>query len=368
MAGRAQAPIESVQSAVYVIPTEQPESDGTLCWDHTTMVIARVRAAGVEGLGYTYSAAAAVSVIDRMLADRIAGHDALDIPGAWAEMRTAVRNVGQSGIALNAISAVDCALWDLKAKLLQLPLVKLLGAARAEVPLYGSGGFTSYSERQLCEQLGDWAEQGFAYVKMKIGRDPAADVQRVRAVRRTLPAHTQLFVDANGAYQRKQALAQAERFAAEGVTWFEEPVSSDDLAGLHLLRDRAPAGVEIAAGEYGYAPHYFRRMLEAEAVDVLQADVTRCGGVTGFTGVAALVTARSGELSGHCAPALHVHVACSLPAVCHLEYFHDHVRIERLLFDGCPEPKRGMLAPDLTRPGHGLSLKHADAQRYAAHP
>ena len=368
MASSAVAPIEAVECTVYVIPTEQAESDGTLSWDHTTLVLARVRAGGAEGLGYTYTAAAAASVIDKLLGPAIHGRDAMAIPSAWAAMRAAVRNVGQAGIAFHAISALDCALWDLKARLLRLPLVQLLGAAQDQVALYGSGGFTSYSESQLCEQLGGWADQGFRYVKMKIGRDAAADLQRVRAVRRVIPEHTQLFVDANGAYSRKQALAQAERFAAEGVSWFEEPVSSDDLAGLRLLRDRGPAGMQIAAGEYGCAPHYFLRMLEAEAVDVLQADVTRCGGITGFLGVGALVTARCLELSGHCAPALHLHVACALPALRHLEYFHDHVRIEHMLFDGCPLPKAGMLAPDLTRAGHGLSLKQADAIRYATHP
>jgi L-alanine-DL-glutamate epimerase-like enolase superfamily enzyme len=359
------APIERVESAVYVIPTEQPESDGTLSWDHTTLVVVHVTAGGARGLGYTYSSGAAATVIDGMLAPAIVGSDALAIPRAWALMRAAVRNLGQPGIAFNAVSAVDAALWDLKAKLLQLPLVDLLGAARDSVPLYGSGGFTSYSESQLCEQLEGWAERGFRFVKMKIGRDAEADVQRVKAARRALQPQTQLFVDANGAYSRKRALLQAERFASHGVTWFEEPVSSDDLAGLRLLRDRAPAGMQIAAGEYGYTPNYFQRMLEAEAVDVLQADVTRCGGITGFMAVSALVTARSGELSGHCAPALHVHVACAVEPLCHLEYFHDHVRIEHMLFDGCPEPRGGTLAPDRGRPGLGLSLKHADAQRYA---
>src|SRR5205085_10704766 len=130
------------------------------------------------------------------------------------------------------------------------------------------------------------------------------------------------FVDANGAYGRKQALAFAAAFAEQNVTWFEEPVSSDDLAGLRLVRDRAPAGMDMAAGEYGYDLYYFRRMLEAGAVDVLQADATRCAGITGFLQLAPLCQARGFALSAHCAPSLHVHPCCAVLPLRHLEYFH----------------------------------------------
>lgn len=361
-----EAAIEDVGASVYVIPTEQPESDGTFEWDHTTLVVARVRAGGREGIGYTYSAGAAAQVVCGVLRAALLGGDALAIPRAHAAMRRSIRNLGQAGVAYNALSAVDSALWDLKGKLLELPVITLLGAARDAVPLYGSGGFTSYDERQLSDQLGSWASKGFRFVKMKIGRDARADVDRVRAVRRAIGTDVQLFVDANGAYTRKTALAQAEAFAAHEVSWFEEPVSSDDLPGLRLLRDRAPGGMSIAAGEYGYTPNYFQRMLEAEAVDVLQADATRCGGLSGFLAVAALVEARSLPLSAHCAPALHAHVACAVGCLQHVEYFHDHARIERLLFDGCPEPRHGTLAPPRDRPGLGLTLKPSEASRYAA--
>jgi L-alanine-DL-glutamate epimerase-like enolase superfamily enzyme len=143
-------------------------------------------------------------------------------------------------------------------------------------------------------------------------------------------------------------------------------VSSDDLEGLKLLRDRGPAGMNIAAGEYGYDLPYFRRMLEAGAVDVLQADASRCGGVTGFIQAAALSDAHAIPLSAHCAPSLHAHVACATPALRHIEYFHDHARIEQMLFDGALLPKRGALEPDLSRPGMGLSLKKKDAARFAS--
>jgi L-alanine-DL-glutamate epimerase-like enolase superfamily enzyme len=264
-----------------------------------------------------------------------------------------------------AIAAVDSALWDLKARLLGLPLVTLLGAVRAEVPVYGSGGFTSYSIEQVQSQLGNWVEQGMARVKMKIGRDPQADMERVRAARQAIGPKTELFVDANGAYTVKQALAQASAFEVHRVAWFEEPVSSDDLAGLRFVREHAPAGMEITAGEYGYDLSYFRRMLEAGSVDVIQPDATRCAGITGFLQVGALAQAFASPVSAHTAPSLHLHPCCAVPGVRHLEYFHDHTRIEQLFFEGAVRPINGFLAPDLSRPGFGLELKRRDAQRYA---
>ncbi len=172
---------------------------------------------------------------------------------------------------------------------------------------------------------------------------------------------------ANGAYGVKEAITLAEVFKAEAdIGWFEEPVSSDDLEGMAQVRAAAPAGLDVAAGEYGYDIDYFRRMLSSRAVDVQQADVSRCGGITGFLRVGTLCDAHHIDLSGHCAPALHVHAACAVPRLRHLEWFHDHVRIEHMLFDGAPTPQGGVIWPDLGRPGLGLDFRWQDAERYAA--
>lgn len=357
--------VEGLTVSAYRIPTETPESDGTLAWDHTTLVVVEAKAGGRLGLGYTYADRGTAALIEDTLASQVVGCSAFDVPAAWTAMVRHLRNLGRPGVASMALSAVDVALWDLKARLLELPLVSLLGQVREAVDLYGSGGFTSYDLKRLTDQLGGWATQGFARVKMKVGRDPAADPQRVRAAREAIGPGPELFVDANGAYGRKEALAQAEAFAQAGVRWFEEPVSSDDLPGLRLVRDRAPAGMAVAAGEYGYDLPYFERMLTAGAVDVLQADGTRCGGITGLLQVDALCQAHGLALSAHCAPNLHAHPACALPTMRHIEYFFDHVRIEHLLFDGALEPSSGRLTPDLTRPGHGLALRRRDAARFA---
>lgn len=358
------APIAAVDVAAYTVPTDAPESDGTFEWRSTTAVVVHVRAGGVTGMGYTYGDASAVDLVRRRLADVVVGGDTMDVPRRAAAMVRAVRNAGRSGIASTAIAAVDMALWDLKARLLDLPLVSLLGSVRDSIPIYGSGGFTSYSDARLEEQLGGWADRGIGAVKMKVGRDPDADRQRVRIARAAIGPAVELFVDANGAYDRKQALRQAEAFAHEDVSWFEEPVTSDDLEGLRLIRGRAPAVMDVAAGEYGCDVRYFRRMLSAGAVDVLQADATRCS-VTGFLGAAVLCDAWSMPLSAHTAPAVHVHLCCAVPRARNLEYFHDHVRLERMLFDGVTDPSSGRLAPDRSRPGLGLELKSRDAERFA---
>jgi L-alanine-DL-glutamate epimerase-like enolase superfamily enzyme len=363
--GSSAVAIDRIDVSVYKVPTDSHESDGTYEWDATTMVLVEASGGGKTGLGYTYADTATAQLVRDTLARVVKGRDAMAVPGAWSAMVAANRNLGRPGVASMAISAVDTALWDLKAKLLDVSLVTLLGAVRDAAPVYGSGGFTSYSDRQLRDQLSGWVEAGIPRVKMKIGRNPADDVGRVQAARKAIGPDANLFVDSNGAYSRKQALAMAEAFVGSDVSWFEEPVSSDDLDGLRLLRDRAPAGMDIAAGEYGYDLFYFERMLEAGAVDVLQADGTRCGGITGYLRAGVLCDARGLPFSAHCAPSLHAHASCALPAFRHLEYFHDHERIEHLFFDGVLTPVAGALRPDPDRPGLGLELKRPDAAKYA---
>src|SRR5579883_1725511 len=366
MAGSREAtcPVERIEARAFRIPTDAPESDGTIAWDSTTLVLVEVSAGGKTGLGYSYASAAARDVVADPLAGTVKGRDAFDIPEIWRLMVAAVRNLGWRGVCACAISAVDVALWDLKAKLLNLPAVRLVGASREEVPIYGSGGFTSYDDARLKEQLGSWvAEAGCRAVKMKIGRAPAKDVGRVRAARSAI-GDAELYVDANGALRRKQALCFCREFADLGVTWFEEPVSSDDLAGLHLLRDRAPAGMAVAAGEYGYDPFYFRRMLEAGAVDVLQADATRCAGITGFLTAGNLCAAFGIPFSAHTAPSLHAHAICAVPTAINVEYFFDHYRIEQMFFEGALAPVDGALWPDSSRSGFGLECKLPDMEKY----
>jgi L-alanine-DL-glutamate epimerase-like enolase superfamily enzyme len=359
------APIEKVAVAVYEIPTDKPESDGTLRWESTTMVTVHVHAGAKKGFGYSYTAAGAAAVVAK-LAEKIRGVDAFDIPRCWSLMTAEIRNIGEAGISRMAVCAVDVALWDLKAKLLELPLARLLGRLRDRVAVYGSGGFTSYTIEELQEQLAGWVAAGIPRVKMKIGRDPAKDPDRIRAARQAIGEKPSLFVDANGGYDRKQALAMADELSQSNVTWYEEPVSQNDAEGLRFIRERVPPAIEVTAGEYGFLGDDFRILLQSGAVDVLMADITRCG-ITGYVQAAALCEAHHVPLSSHCAPALHLHPSCALEPVRHMEYFHDHVRIENLLLDGISEPVDGFLTPDFSRPGLGLELKTGDAKKFEVH-
>lgn len=356
--------VEKINVSACTIPTDAPEGDGTLRWDSTTLIICEIQAANQTGLGYSYGNKATASVADQLAVKCLIHGSALDIPDLHALMLQQVRNDGSRGIASMAISALDVALWDLKAKLLGCALVDLLGAANTSVPAYGSGGFTTYSNHQLAAQLSGWTAEGLKSVKMKIGAEPTADLERVRVAREAIGAKADLFVDANGAYNARTAIGFAKKFEEFSVTWFEEPVSSDDLDDLRRVRDGVANAMEIAAGEYGYDSLYFRRMLESEAVDVLQLDATRCKGFTGFLQGAAIATSFGCPISAHCAPSLHMHVGCAIPQFRHVEYFHDHARIEEMLFDGFIRPKDGRLTPDRSRSGLGLTFKHRDAERF----
>lgn len=363
---RTACPVDAVSARAFEIPTEQPESDGTLQWKSTTMVYVEIAAAGETGIGYTYADAAAATLVRGLLAPELIGKDALQTAARVAELVAKVRNNGRGGISAMAISALDVALWDLKGKLLGAPVCALLGAARSQVPVYGSGGLTSYTLRELAAHMARWVhELGIPRAKMKIGRDPSEDPHRIAAARKAIGSDAKLFVDANGAYAPKEALQMAEHLVEQRVSWYEEPVYHRDLRANAWVRDRLPASMELSNGEYGYAPDDFAQILDAGAADVLQADVTRCGGFSGFLAVDALCDARNVPLSSHCAPAVTLHAALAARRLRHVEYFYDHVRIESMLLDGVPALERGALVPDLTRPGIGLELKRSDAERFA---
>src|SRR5665213_1416879 len=359
-----EAKLQKASVSVYTVPTDAPEADGTFSWGSTTMVLVHLEAGGKRALGYTYADSSTAKLAETLLHQVVLGQDAFSHGAILQSMWKAVRNLGGTGIAMMAIAAIDNALWDLRARLLDVPLVCLIGKVRDSIPIYGSGGFTSYTDEQLTIQFGNWAQQGFTMMKMKVGADPGRDPHRVSTARHAIGDTAKLFVDANGAYTVAQAIRLAKVFSEEIVEWFEEPVSSDNLIGLNQVRSHVPVGMDVAAGEYGYTAWYFRQMLDAQAVTVLQADATRCGGISGFLDVAALCWAHNVPLSSHCGPTMHLHICCSVPRAIHMEFFHDHARIERIVFDGFCEPVDGHMSPDLSRPGMGIELKENDASRY----
>ncbi len=368
MSERDEPIVSSVTSRSYTIPTDQPEADGTLAWDSTTVVVAEVTAGASSGLGWSYTSDAARSIIDGLLQRAVCGRSVLDVPASHEAMVRACRNLGRPGVVSSAISAVDIALWDCKARLTDVALADLFGRATEGVTLYGSGGFTTYDDATTRAQLERWTNDwAIPRVKIKIGESWGScvgrDLERVAFARRVIGDEVELFTDANGGYSRKQAVRVGLHMVdASSVTWFEEPVSSDDLPGLREVKDQLP--LDVAAGEYGYDETYFARMLEARAVDCLQIDVTRCGGFTSWLRSAGLAAAAGIEVSAHCAPNLHAHVGTAVPHLRHVEYFHDHQRVDQILFDGLLDPSGGTLTPRRGDPGHGMVLKEADAEPF----
>jgi L-alanine-DL-glutamate epimerase-like enolase superfamily enzyme len=361
------AAVDAVDVSAYTIPTDAPEADGTLAWDATTIVLVQVRAGDTVGTGWTYGPAAVAYVVRDQLTGVVTGRDVWDVPGCLEAMVRATRNAGRPGLVSYAIAAVDVALWDCKARLLGLPLHRLLGAVHTQVPVYGSGGFTTYEDHRLGQQLDDWVQrQQIPRVKIKVGQswghEVARDLRRMHQTRERVGDDVELYVDANGGYTRKQAVRVMRAARDLDVRWYEEPVSSDDLDGLRAIRDALDC--DVTAGEYGCDLTYFRRMCAAGAVDCLQADMSRCGGVTEWLRVAAVAASFGLQVSGHCAPHLHVHAAAAIPNLRHLEWFHDHVRIENLVFEGTLDATGGSMRPDDAVVGHGLTPRFADIRDY----
>ncbi|MGW4247087.1 enolase C-terminal domain-like protein [Nocardia sp. NPDC004722] len=349
--------IDGVTVEVYRFPTPQPEADGTLTWDATTAVVVTVSAGDQHGLGWTYGSPAAATVVERHLGPVLLGCGPEDITDAWARMHKACRNIGTSGVAAHAISAVDIALWDLKARVLGVTLPTLFGKVREATAVYGSGGFVNLTDDQLAEQVLDWQSEGCTAVKIKIGIDQRRDLERITLVDKLVGTDTRIMVDANGAYSPGEARRMGHELDRLGVTWFEEPVTSDDPAGLSSVR--AAVRCDVAAGEYICGDTDALRLIDS--VDCLQLDVTRCGGYTGFLRAATLAAAYHRDISAHCAPALHASVAASVRRLRHVEWFADHARLEALLVDGAPKVDDGRIAPrgngNAADPyGHGMRL------------
>jgi L-alanine-DL-glutamate epimerase-like enolase superfamily enzyme len=356
--------IRDIKVECYQVPTDFPESDGTLAWNGTTLIFVEVFAGGFKGIGYTYASTASADIINNQLKYILIDANAMDLSYLYNKMNHEIRNLGRQGVVSSAISAVDCALWDLKAKIFEIPLAVLLGKEREKIAVYGSGGFTSYNNEQIKDQFAAWMKLGIKMFKMKIGREKNKDWERIKEAREIIGPDNELFVDANGAYYPDEACYYAEKFNEFDVRWFEEPVSSDNLEGLNFVRNHVPPQISIAAGEYGYDLLYFNKMLRAGAVDVLQADATRCGGLSGFIKAGILCETYQLPFSAHTSPLIHLHPMLCLKNAVHIEYFYDHERIEKLFFDGFIEPDEGFLKIDMSRPGLGIELKKVDAEKY----
>lgn len=323
--------------------------------------------AGVEGLGFGSAVPAIRSVIEANLKDLLIGEDPFEIEKHWEAMFWRVRGYGRKGIAFCAISSLDIALWDLKAKALGLPLYRLLGPYRESVPVYGSGGWTNFSEKELIEEQTSYVERGMRSIKMKVGKDfgksEREDLRRLAAVRKAVGDDVEILIDANNGYYAKQAIAMAREFEQYRVGWFEEPVLADDIDGLAAVARATP--IPIATGEHEYTKFGFKDLISRGGADVVQPDLGRVGGITEWLKVAHLAHAFNLPVAPHAYALVALQVACATPNLRIVEYLGTEEQGYRAFFTDFPEPKDGMWAPYPDRPGLGVELNPETVRKYA---
>ncbi|MBL8670805.1 MAG: mandelate racemase/muconate lactonizing enzyme family protein [Alphaproteobacteria bacterium] len=317
-------PIAAVETGHYRVPLPVALSDsthGTIT--HFEVVTVRVRdQAGAEGVGWTYTVGAGggavADLIGRHCAPLLLGQDADRIEALWQRLWWGLHYGGRGGQTSMAVSAIDIALWDLKARRLGVPLWRLLGGHDPQVPAYAGGIDLDFPLDRLLEQTEANLAKGFRAIKMKVGRPRLADdLARVKALRARLGPDMPLMVDANMRWTADQAIRAARAFRDHDVFWLEEPVIPDDVAGhARVLRD---GGLPVAAGENLHTLWEFQQLIAAGGVSFPEPDATNCGGVTVWMKVAHLAEAANLPVTSHGAHELHVHLLAAVPNRSYLE-------------------------------------------------
>ena len=362
--------IQNVTTTVLSIPHLEGIQDATIRHrgqGRTQCYVHILADNGLQGLGLGGGAQAARELIERTLKPRLLGQDPLHIERLWDEMFWAIRGVGRKGLAFCALSAVDIALWDLKAKFFEVPLYRLLGPYTETVPIYGSGGWTHFSVDELIAEQVGYVERGMRSVKMKVGKDfgqsEREDIQRLAAVREAVGDDVELLIDANNGYYAKQAIRMAAEFAPYRVGWFEEPVLADDIEGLAAVA-RA-IDIPVATGEHEYTKYGFKDLIARGGADIVQPDVGRCGGVTEWMKVAHLAHAFNLPVAPHAYQLVHLHLACATPNLRIVEYLGVVAEMDEIVYRDVPQPEGGMLSPFADKPGLGLALDPVAVDKYA---
>lgn len=315
---------------------------------------------GLEGIGLTYhevGGEATRELILRNMAPKLIGRDPLETEAIWQEFFHYLRGVGRKGLMYGALSAVDIALWDLKGKIVDLPLYRLLGGNRTKIPVYASGGWTSFSDDQLVDEMKGMVAQGYKAVKFKVGveggTNPRRDVERVRKVREALGPTIDILVDANNCFDAATGVQLANRIREYDIFLFEEPVFADDIPGL--AKFKRGTDIPLGTGEHEYTKFGVRDLLLHDAVDIVQVDGARVGGYTEMLKAAALTQAWNVKFAPHAMENIHLNLAGAVPNTLFLERLIMFEEITARTFRNAPVPVDGFMEiPDL--PGLGLEL------------
>lgn len=314
---------------------------------------------GVIGLGMAPGLRAIREVIHENLSPILVGQDPFMIEKLWQDMFWRVRGFGRKGLAFQAIAAIDIALWDLKGKVLNQPIYRLLGPAHESVPIYGSGGWTNYSEAELVAEQTAYVERGIPRVKMKVaknfGQSEREDIERLAAVRDAVGDDVEIYVDANNGYKAKQAIKMSQIFEQFDVAWFEEPVLADDIPGLAQVSQATT--IPVATGEHEYTKYGFRDLLVAGAVDIVQPDVHRVTGITEWMKVAAMADAFNLPVAPHAVSLVHLHCAMATPNLKVVEVLGAEEQSNGVWWTEVPPyGDDGTWKPFADRPGLGLEI------------
>ncbi len=349
--------IGDLRTDLYCIPLSTVLSD-SIHGDMPNFELVTVRvctASGLSGLGYTYTVgrggAAIRALIDHDLSPLLLGIDASEIEQAWKRMWWALHWVGRGGLAAFAISAIDIALWDIKAKAAGEPLWRLLGGTNNHVKAYAGGIDLFFSHEQLREQTWRFLRRGFRAIKIKVGRDRLAeDVERVQLAREVVGPDVTLMADANMGWQVDQAIRACQTLAEFGLFWMEEPTTPDDIEGhARIAREGC---LPIAAGENLRTAEEFRRMIRDGGITFPEPDLSNMGGVTAWLKVAQMAQANHLKVTSHGVHDLHVHLLAAVPNASYLEVHG--FGLERFQCEPLVLAEGEAIAPD--RPGHGVEL------------
>jgi L-talarate/galactarate dehydratase len=357
----SQDKITSVTLSLVFLPLDRPISDAKVLtgrqrpMTQIAFLFAEIATLeGHQGVGYSYSKRAGGPgqyAHAKEIADDVIGEDPNDIQRIWTKLVWAGASVGRSGLATQAIAALDIALWDLKAKRAGLPLAKLLGAYRDSVACYNtSGGFFSSPLEEIIENAHTSLERGIGGIKIKVGQpDPRIDLNRVEAIRAELSDDVALMVDANQQWDRVSALRIGRQLEPYGLTWIEEPLDCYDAEGHAMLADKLDTA--IATGEMLTSTAEHRLLIERRSVDYIQPDAARVGGITQFLRIMALGEEAGLKLAPHFAMEIHLHLSAAYA----LEAWVEHFDWLEPLFDERLRIADGRMHVP-ARPGLGFSL------------
>lgn len=336
-------------------------ADATRAVDKIGMLVVRVTTdQGLEGIGVTYNETggeATKVLIEKVMAPELIGRDPLANEVIWNEMAQYLRGVGRKGLMFCALSAIDIALWDLKGKIVNLPLYRLWGGTETHIPVYGSGGWTSYTDEELVEEVKRMVGMGYSTIKFKVGygggKKPLRDVQRVQKVRDAIGPDIGILLDANNCWDAATAVQFANRVKDCNIDLLEEPVFADDIYGLQEYKRKTD--IPLGTGEHEYTKYGARDLLTMQAVDVLQIDGTRTGGFTELLKIGALAQAWNKKFAPHAMENIHHHIMSAMPNAYMLEHLLLFEDITSKVYASAPLPVNGYMdIPDL--PGLGLSL------------